>query len=131
MDIINRLESYKIKIMKYDGIEDDGGLITQRSEAGVEFNIRRWETHVFTLMLQFLEYEEALEIVKLLSENKEQGRFVNISKNTITEKGYLDFKKVPGEPFFFYELKDVKPSHTTGTNNYSINIKLKERVDRI
>ncbi len=49
LNSINNLNENKIKGCKYEGIEDEGGAIYQKSESGEEFNILRWIEHIYTI----------------------------------------------------------------------------------
>lgn len=128
---INTLEDYKIKNCKYNGIDDKKGNIYQKSESGEEFNIMRYIEHKFSLTLQYLIYEECGSIIKELLEAKKNRKMITISKNKIIKKGYLDYKKVQGEPSFYFALKEVKPKMMTGKPFYELSITLTERVDVI
>ena len=116
---------------KYEGIEDEDGAIYQKSESGEEFNILRWIEHVYTITLQLLTYKECENIVKDFIEAKKNRAIVTISKGVLVKKGYIDMKKIPGEPKFYYELKDIKPKQSTGKPYYEMTLKVKERVDFI
>ena len=129
LNSINILNENKIKGCKYESIEDKAGTIYQKSESGEEFNILRWIEHVYTISLQLLTYEECENIVKDFLEAKRNRAIVTISKDLLTKKGYIDMKKMPGEPKFYYELKDIKPKQSTGKPYYEMTIKVKERVD--
>lgn len=129
LNSINILNENKIKGCKYESIEDKDGTIYQKSESGEEFNILRWIEHVYTISLQLLTYEECENIVKDFLEAKRNRAIVTISKDLLTKKGYIDMKKMPGEPKFYYELKDIKPKQSTGKPYYEMTIKVKERVD--
>lgn len=126
---INILEDYKIKNCKYNGIDDKKGNIYQKSESGEEFNIMRYIEHKFSLTLQYLTYEECGSIIKELLEAKNNRKMITISKSKIIKKGYLDYKKVQGEPSFYFTLKEVKPKMMTGKPFYELSINLDERVD--
>jgi len=126
---INVLEEYKIKNCKYNGIDDKTGNIYQKSESGEEFNIMRYIEHKFSITLQYLTYEECSSIIKELITTKENRKTITISKNKIIKKGYLDCKKVEGEPSFYFDLKEVKPKMMTGKPFYELSINLDERVD--
>lgn len=128
---INALEEYKIKNCKYNGIDDKTGNIYQKSESGEEFNIMRYVEHKFSLALQYLTYEECRSIIKELLEIKKNRKTIIISKNKIIKKGYLDYKKVEGEPSFYFDLKEAKPEIMTGKPFYELTIALTERVDVI
>lgn len=129
LNSINNLNENKIKGCKYEGIEDEGGAIYQKSESGEEFNILRWIEHVYTITLQLLTYKECENIVKDFIEAKKNRAIVTISKGVLVKKGYIDMKKIPGEPKFYYELKDIKPKQSTGKPYYEMTLKVKERVD--
>ncbi|MEE0136856.1 hypothetical protein [Fusobacterium ulcerans] len=129
LNSINNLNENKIKGCKYEGIEDEGGAIYQKSESGEEFNILRWIEHVYTITLQLLTYKECENIVKDFIEAKKNRAIVTISKRVLVKKGYIDMKKIPGEPKFYYELKDIKPKQSTGKPYYEMTLKVKERVD--
>lgn len=129
LNSINNLNENKIKGCKYEGIEDEGGTIYQKSESGEEFNILRWIEHVYTITLQLLTYKECENIVKDFIEAKKNRAIVTISKGVLMKKGYIDMKKIPGEPKFYYELKDIKPKQSTGKPYYEMTLKVKERVD--
>ncbi len=129
LNSINNLNENKIKGCKYEGIEDEGGTIYQKSESGEEFNILRWIEHVYTITLQLLTYKECENIVKDFIEAKKNRAIVTISKEVLMKKGYIDMKKIPGEPKFYYELKDIKPKQSTGKPYYEMTLKVKERVD--
>ena len=129
LNSINNLNENKIKGCKYEGIEDEGGAIYQKSESGEEFNILRWIEHVYTITLQLLTYKECENIVKDFIEDKKNMAIVTISKGVLVKKGYIDMKKIPGEPKFYYELKDIKPKQSTGKPYYEMTLKVKERVD--
>lgn len=131
LNSINNLNENKIKGCKYEGIEDEGGAIYQKSESGEEFNILRWIEHVYTITLQLLTYKECENIVKDFIEAKKNRAIVTISKRVLVKKGYIDMKKIPGEPKFYYELKDIKPKQSTGKPYYEMTLKVKERVDFI
>jgi len=126
---INILEDYKIKNCKYNGIDDKKGNIYQKSESGEEFNIMRYIEHKFSFTLQYLTYEECSSIIKELLEAKKNRKMITISKNKIIKKGYLDYKKVQGEPSFYFALKEVKPKMMTGKPFYELSITSTERVD--
>lgn len=129
LNSINNLNENKIKGCKYEGIEDEGGAIYQKSESGEEFNILRWIEHIYTITLQLLTYKECENIVKDFIEAKKNRAIVTISKGVLVKKGYIDMKKIPGEPKFYYELKDIKPKQSTGKPYYEMTLKVKERVD--
>lgn len=129
LNSINILNENKIKGCKYESIEDKDGTIYQKSESGEEFNILRWIEHVYTISLQLLTYEECENIVKDFLEAKRNRAIVTISKNLLTKKGYIDMKKISGEPKFYFELKDIKPKQSAGKPHYEMTIKVKERVD--
>lgn len=131
LNSINNLNENKIKGCKYEGIEDEGGAIYQKSESGEEFNILRWIEHIYTITLQLLTYKECENIVKDFIEAKKNRAIVTISKGVLMKKGYIDMKKIPGEPKFYYELKDIKPKQSTGKPYYEMTLKVKERVDFI
>ena len=131
LNSINNLNENKIKVCKYEGIEDEDGAIYQKSESGEEFNILRWIEHVYTITLQLLTYKECENIVKDFIEAKKNRAIVTISKGVLVKKGYIDMKKIPGEPKFYYELKDIKPKQSTGKPYYEMTLKVKERVDFI
>ena len=131
LNSINNLNENKIKGCKYEGIEDEGGAIYQKSESGEEFNILRWIEHVYTITLQLLTYKECENIVKDFIEAKKNRAIVTIAKGVLVKKGYIDMKKIPGEPKFYYELKDIKPKQSTGKPYYEMTLKVKERVDFI
>ena len=131
LNSINILNENKIKGCKYEGIEDEDGAIYQKSESGEEFNILRWIEHVYTITLQLLTYKECENIVKDFIEAKKNRAIVTISKGVLVKKGYIDMKKIPGEPKFYYELKDIKPKQSTGKPYYEMTLKVKERVDFI
>ena len=124
---ISNLSEYKIKSCKYDSIDDKDGTIYKKSEAGEEFNIVRWIAHNYTLSLQYLTLEEAENIIKQFIEAKRNRKLASFSKNVIIHKGYIDFKKVKGEPRFYFEIKDIKPKQNK--KFYDLTIKLRERVD--
>ena len=129
---INNLEAYKIKGIKYEGyLEDKDGAILNTSESGTEYNIIRWLKHKFTLSLQWLSYSETESIIKQLQTAKINENKVMISKDKLSSKGYIDFKNSSGEPVFSFDLKNIKPSRTTGTDKYSLSITLIERVDTV
>ena len=128
LNSINNLNENKIKGCKYEGI-DEGGAIYQKSESGEEFNILRWIEHIYTITLQLLTYKECENIVKDFIEAKRNRAIVTISKGVLMKKGYIDMKKIPGEPKFYYELKDIKPKQSTGKPYYEMTVKVKERVD--
>lgn len=128
---INALKEYQIKSCKYEGIEDKNGSINQTSESGEEFNIIRFLEHKYTLYLQYLTFEECQKIIKELINAKNNRNKINILKAKIEAKGYIDFKKISTEPFFYFELKEVKPKLMTGKGFYEISIPLRERIDII
>lgn len=129
LNSINILNENKIKGCKYESIEDKDGTIYQKSESGEEFNILRWIEHVYTISLQLLTYEECENIVKDFLEAKRNRAIVTISKGLLAKKGYIDMKKISGEPKFYFELKDIKPKQSAGKPYYEMTIKVKERVD--
>lgn len=129
---INSLEAYQIKGIKYEGyLEDTDGAILNTSESGTEYNVIRWLKHKFTLSLQWLSYSEAESIIKQFQTAKINESLVTISKDKLTSKGYIDFKTTAGEPIFSFDLNDIKPSRTTGTQKYNLSITLIERVDMV
>lgn len=127
LTLINNLTAYKIKGCKYEGIDEKDGTIYQQSESGEEFNIVRWIEHLYTLSLQYLTFKEAEGIIKQFVEAKRNRKLVTISKSLIEEKGYVDMKTNKAEPFFRFEIKDIKPKQNK--KFYDITIKLRERVD--
>ena len=87
LNSINNLNENKIKGCKYEGIEDEGGAIYQKSESGEEFNILRWIEHIYTITLQLLTYKECENIVKDFIEAKKNRAIVTISKGVLMKKG--------------------------------------------
>ncbi|BBA50446.1 hypothetical protein FV113G1_07930 [Fusobacterium varium] len=129
LNSINSLKENKIKGCKYEGIEDENGCIYQKSESGEEFNIVRWIEHIYTISLQILTYQECENIIKEFLEAKKNRKNISILKKILVLKGYIDMKKVPGEPKFYFELKDIKPNQSIGKPFYEMSIKVKERVE--
>lgn len=128
---ISTLKDYQIKGMKYEGIDDKDGTIYQKSEAGIEFNIIRWINHKYTLSLQYLTFQECENIIRELIKIKQERKLLNIPKELIVKKGYIDFKSMPNDPFFSYKIEDISPKQSTGKPYYDLSIKLNERVDML
>ncbi|MCF2611645.1 hypothetical protein [Fusobacterium perfoetens] len=126
---ISKLQDYKIKGIKYNGVDDKNGIICQVAESGEEFNIIRWLIHRFTLSIQYLTYEECENIIKELLELKKNRKLLIINKEMIENKGYIDFKEIKGNPSFSYEIKDISPKPMLGKPFYELSIKLNERID--
>lgn len=129
--IIPTLKDYKIKGIKLDGIDDKDGAIYQTTESGEEFNIIRWLIYKYTLSLQYLTYEECENIIRELIKIKQERKLLNIPKELIVKKGYIDFKSMPNDPFFSYKIEDISPKQSTGKPYYDLSIKLNERVDML
>ena len=94
---ISTLKDYQIKGMKYEGIDDKDGTIYQKSEAGIEFNIIRWINHKYTLSLQYLTFQECENIIRERIKIKQERKLLNIPKELIVKKGYIDFKAMPND----------------------------------
>lgn len=128
---ISTLKDYQIKGIKYDGVDDKEGAIYQTTESGKEFNIIRWFKYKYTLSLQYLSYQECENIIRELIEIKKERKLLNIPREILLKKGYIDFKNLPDDPLFSYEIKDISPKQSTGKPYYDLTIKLNERVDML
>lgn len=128
---ISTLKDYQIKGIKYDGVDDKEGAIYQTTESGKEFNIIRWLKYKYTLSLQYLSYQECENIIRELIEIKKERKLLTIPRELLSKKGYIDFKSLPGDPLFSYEIKDISSKQSTGKPYYDLTIKLNERVDML
>ena len=130
MTTINSLDAYKIKGIEYTGDDtSDDGLISNVAEDGTEYNLVRWWTTKYSLVLQWLTFSEAEAIVKQLRTAKENNDKITILKSKLSSKGYIDFKATPGEPEFSFKAQDVKPQQMKGKGAYQLTLTLRERIE--
>jgi hypothetical protein len=126
---INDLEEKHWTSMTYNGIISDDGVKMDIMESGEVSVLKRWVTYGYNLVLSYLEYDKAIEIINAIENSMLNDSTITLDFDKCKTAGWFNFNvNNVDDPSFIVELRSISVSRVTGLQLFNLSINLKERI---